>query len=175
MNITLAALEAFPQQLEAHFQAIPLHLRNWKPDTWDGIPSEPFSALEQICHVRDIEIDGYHVRFRRLLQEDHPELASVDGFRLVGERDYANADPQQVFAAIRAARASTVDLLRELGPPQWARGGSFEGYGRVTVQGLMHFLCSHDQQHLAGLQWLLGKMEAAAVHPRLSSFISNPM
>jgi hypothetical protein len=29
------------------------------------------------------------------------------------------------------------------------------------VRGLMHYLCSHDQQHLAGLQWLLGKIEAA--------------
>jgi hypothetical protein len=25
----------------------------------------------------------------------------------------------------------------------------------------VHYLCSHDQQHLAGLQWLLGKIEAA--------------
>jgi hypothetical protein len=26
----------------------------------------------------------------------------------------------------------------------------------------VHFLCSHDQQHLAGLQWLLGKLARAA-------------
>jgi hypothetical protein len=24
----------------------------------------------------------------------------------------------------------------------------------------VHYLCSHDQQHLAGLQWLLGRIEA---------------
>jgi hypothetical protein len=35
-----------------------------------------------------------------------------------------------------------------------------QGYGGVTVRGLVHYLCSHDQQHLAGLSWLLGKMEA---------------
>jgi hypothetical protein len=29
------------------------------------------------------------------------------------------------------------------------------------MRGLVHFLCSHDQQHLAGLQWLLGKIEAS--------------
>jgi hypothetical protein len=28
-----------------------------------------FSALEQACHLRDIEIDGYQVRLRRTCQE----------------------------------------------------------------------------------------------------------
>jgi hypothetical protein len=39
----------------------------------------------------------------------------------------------------------------------------FEGYGRVTLRGLVHYLCSHDQQHLSGLQWLLGKIDAVRV------------
>ena len=30
----------------------------------------------------------------------------------------------------------------------------------VTLRGLAHYLCSHDQQHLSGLQWLLGKIES---------------
>jgi hypothetical protein len=25
----------------------------------------------------------------------------------------------------------------------------------------VHYLCSHDQQHLSGLQWLLGKIDVA--------------
>jgi hypothetical protein len=29
----------------------------------------------------------------------------------------------------------------------------------TTLRGLVHYLCSHDCQHLAGLQWLLGKAE----------------
>ena len=35
----------------------------------------------------------------------------------------------------------------------------FEGYGQTTLKGLIHYLCSHDQRHLAGLQWLLGNMQ----------------
>jgi hypothetical protein len=42
-----------------------------------------------------------------------------------------------------------------------ARRAEFEHYGPVTLRGLIHYLCSHDQQHLAGLQWLLGKIGAA--------------
>jgi hypothetical protein len=32
----------------------------------------------------------------------------------------------------------------------------------------VHYLCSHDQQHLSGLQWLLGKIEASRVAARAS-------
>jgi transposase-like protein len=56
-------------------------------------------------------------------------------------------------------------LLTRLTPSQYQRPAVFEGYGPVTFGGLVHYLCSHDQQHLAGLQWLLGKIEAhARVH-----------
>ena len=54
----------------------------------------------------------------------------------------------------------TLAWLAELRPEQYERRAIFEGYGPVTLLGLVHFLCSHDQQHLAGLQWLLGKISA---------------
>lgn len=94
-SATLHALAAFPEQLELFYEAIPEAYRRWEPESWEGIPSETFSPIGQVCHVRDIEIDGYHQRFQRPLRER-----------------------------------------------------------------LIHILCSHDQQHLAGLQWLLGKIEA---------------
>jgi hypothetical protein len=40
---------------------------------------ERLSALEQACHLRDIEIDGYQVRLRRTCQETRPLLVSLDG------------------------------------------------------------------------------------------------
>jgi hypothetical protein len=158
---TLAALAAFPDQLAAHYAAIPAAYRRWNPPAWDGIPSEHFNALEQVCHVRDIETDGYHVRLRRTLDEQHPRLASIDSEALALERNYVAEDADAALAAFRAARARTLALLGGLAPDQWRRTADFEGYGVVTLQGLVHYLCSHDQQHLAGLQWLLGKIEAA--------------
>jgi hypothetical protein len=113
--------------------------------------------------VRDIEIDGYHVRFERTLNEFNPTLASIDGESLAKERSYATSDAEEVFAAFRAARARTIELLSVLSPEQLARTAVFTGYGPVTLRSLVHYLCSHDQQHLAGLQWLLGKIEASRV------------
>jgi hypothetical protein len=161
MQVTLDALAAFPAELEKHYGAFPADFVRWAPPSWVGVPSEPFTAIEQVCHVRDIEIEGYQVRFRRTLGEDTPSLPSIDSEAVAKQREYARSDVRRVFTEFRVARAQTLGLLRELDATQLARPAVFEGYGRVTLRGLVHYLCSHDQQHLSGLQWLLGKIDAA--------------
>ena len=161
--ITLAALEAFPRELEKHYAAFPAEFIHWAPESWAGVPSEPFTAIEQICHVRDIEVEGYHIRFQRTLAEESPLLASIDSEAVAKERDYGRYDVQKVFAEFRVARSKTVGMLTALQKSQLDRPAVFEGYGPVTMRGLIHYLCSHDQQHLSGLQWLLGKIDASRV------------
>ena len=160
---TLNALALFPLQLEAHYAAIPREFRHWAPPSWDGIPSEHFTAIEQLCHVRDIEVEGYQERIRRTLDEDHPLLPSIDSEPLAIERRYGEADADEVLHAFRDARSRTVETIVRLDERQLARTAEFEGYGPLTLRSLVHYLCSHDQQHLAGLQWLLGKIEAERV------------
>ena len=157
--ITFAALEAFPRELEKHYAAFPAQFVHWAPESWEGVPSEHFTAIEQVCHVRDIEIEGYQVRFQRTLEEASPFLPSIDSETVAKQRDYGRADVVRVLADFRAARAKTLALLRSLSDSQLERTAVFEGYGPVTLRGLVHYLCSHDQQHLAGLQWLLGKID----------------
>ncbi len=157
---TLNTLALFPLQLEAHYSAIPAAYRHWAPPSWDGIPSEHFTALEQLCHVRDIEIEGYQERIRRTLEEERPLLPSIDSEPLAISRRYGDADADAVLASFREARARTVDTIARLSDEQLSRTAEFEGYGALTLRALVHYLCSHDQQHLAGLQWLLGKIEA---------------
>jgi hypothetical protein len=156
---TLYALAAFPQQLEAFYEAIPAAYKHWTPPSWEGIPSESFTAIEQVCHVRDIEIEGYHQRFQQPLNENNPTLESIDGYRLARGRNYGDADAAEAFAAFRAARTRTMEMISGLDDKQLARPAMFEG-APVTVQSLIHLLCSHDQQHLAGLQWLLCRIAA---------------
>jgi hypothetical protein len=161
--ITFAALEAFPRELEKHYAAFPAQFVNWAPESWEGVPSEQFTAIEQVCHVRDIEIEGYQARFQRTLEEASPFLPSIDSETVAKQRNYGSADVTRVFADFRAARAKTLAMLRSLTEPQLERPAVFEGYGPVTLRGLVHYLCSHDQQHLAGLQWLLGKIDGQSV------------
>ncbi|KGQ17961.1 DinB family protein [Lysobacter dokdonensis DS-58] len=152
----IAALAQFPQHLRTHYATIPPARARFRPATWDGCPSEHFDPLEQLWHVRDIERDGYHVRFRRTLEEDAPVLADIDSYALAaskGERGTA----EQALDEFADARAHTVGMLSALTAEQLDRPAQFEGYGPITVRGLMHLLCSHDHQHLSGLQWLAAK------------------
>lgn len=164
MLVTLQALAGFPEQLAAYYAAVPPAYRNWVPPSWQGVPSEPFTAIEHICHVRDIEVDGYQLRLRRTLAEDDPLLLALDGEALARERHYAKADTTAVLTDFRRARGETLALLESLHPEQLRRPARFADYGALTLASLVHYLCSHDQQHLAGLQWLLGRIAAAEIH-----------
>lgn len=157
---TLQALRTFPERLRAFYEAVPADCANWTPRSWNGVPSESLTPIEQICHVRDIEIDGYRIRLRRTLSESDPFLPAVDGYRLARERAYARADAGAALADFAQARAETMELISTLGAADFDRPAVFEDYGTVTLRGLVHLLCSHDQQHLAGLQWLLAGIAA---------------
>jgi len=122
------------------------------------------TAVEQLCHVRDIEIEGYQRRIERTLTEDNPFLPSIDTDALARKRRYDLSNAEAALAAFREARRRTIGILEGLTPSQLERPAEFEGYGPVTLRGLVHYLCSHDHQHLSGLQWLLGKMESSRVN-----------
>lgn len=156
----LNELADMPRQLERALRLVPSERLAWRPGSWGGCPSETFSALEQVCHLRDIERDGYHVRIQRMLDETEPALESLDSYALARERRYDAADLDAAVAAFRHARAVTVERLRGVSAAQLARTGEFAEYGRLNLRALVHYLRSHDQQHLAGIQWLAGKIES---------------
>lgn len=154
----LAELAAMPDEAEALLRRVPGARLDWTPDSWDGIPGERFTALGQACHLRDIEIDGYHVRFGRTLREDRPDLVSIDSYELAKERNYAVDDLAAALASFRRARRETVAMLQTARPDDWERTATFAEHGEVTLRGLAHILRSHDLQHLACLHWLLAKI-----------------
>jgi DinB superfamily len=158
LKSTIDALAAFPEWLRHSFESFPPDRTAWKPAKWDGIPSERLSAIEQICHVRDIEIEGYRVRFHRTMTESAPVLPDLPGESMALERNYVGADAVDVLRDFAAARRETVDIIRRFSPADLEREAIFEGQ-RTTLAGLVRFLCSHDYQHLSGLQWLLAKIE----------------
>ena len=159
----LSSLRALPDQVEALLRLVPAARLDWTPASWEAVPGESFSVRGQVCHLRDIEVEGYHLRIRRMLEEEEPDLASLDSYALADARGYSAADVGEALAAFRAARAETLDLLAGLTEAQLDRAGTFAEYGPLTLRGLIHLLASHDAQHLACLHWLLAKMSAAAI------------
>ncbi len=67
---------------------------------------EEFSVLENICHLRDLELQGYTPRIRRILAEADPALADFDGARVAAESNYNNEQPGSALRSVsnRATR-----------------------------------------------------------------------
>jgi hypothetical protein len=156
LRATLDALAHFPERVERLFERIPQELWLWAPQSWEGVPSERLTPVEQICHLRDIEIEGYRVRFERTLHEEIPNLPDLPGEVMALERNYSSQDPIVALREFKGARAANVETLRSISPGELKRIAIFEGRS-TSLAGLVHFLASHDHQHLAGLEWLLAK------------------
>jgi hypothetical protein len=158
-DTTLDLLRSFPATLE-RLVGEANSLLDYRPDSWEGIPSEMLTVRQQVCHCRDIEIDGYYIRFSRVLYENEPQLPAVETYELVEARDYDTTDVASALSEFAIARRRTLELLESIDAKQLDRRGHFEGYGPVTLRSLVYFLASHDQQHVAGIQWLMGKRAA---------------
>ena len=121
--------------------------------------SDEFSALENICHLRDLEIEGYAERIARILKEHNPSLADIDGARLAVERDYNNQDGQAALAAFSDARRQNIDLLKDLSPEQIAREGTLQGVGKLSLEQLIEMMLEHDEGHLAELMTITRRLQ----------------
>jgi len=153
----LDELSGFPSRLKRQVACLSDAMLDFVPADWSGIPSERLTVRQQICHLRDIEIDGYHVRIRRTLAEEFPILGSIDGYALCRERRYDEIPVETALANFEEARVSSIRILRQLQPGDLSRPAHFDGIGPVTLVGLVHMLASHDSQHIAGIHWLIGK------------------
>jgi DinB family protein len=112
---------------------------------------DDFSALENICHLRDIELEGYTQRIQRILNEDMPSLVDIDGSRLALERDYNNQNAPNALEAFSTARKRNIEQLRRVIPEQTAREGNLEGVGVITLARLLEMMLEHDQGHVIEL------------------------
>lgn len=122
-----------------------------RPPLVAPVDAEALSAIGHACHLRDIEIDGYHERIRRTRAEANPTLPSLDSERLALERGYDAAELSGALRAFDLARQRTIEDLGTVAPAQWSRPADFEGYGAVTLLGLIEILHGHDSAHFGAL------------------------
>lgn len=111
-----------------------------------------FSLRENVLHLRDIDLEGYERRVERILAEEHPFLADVDGASLARERDYNHQPLIPALEALAASRARSMARLRNA---DLDRTGELEGVGTVTLHELLGRWLEHDAGHLADIEALL--------------------
>ena len=113
-----------------------------------------FSFVEHACHLRDIEREGYGARIVRILSEELPPLADIDGAKLAAERRYNEQRFEDGLEAFSEARRRSAAALRGATDEQLSRRGVFEGVGEVTLRGLASMMCEHDAAHRGELRAL---------------------
>jgi len=113
-----------------------------------------FSLRENVLHLRDIDVEGYEPRVVRILAEENPFLADIDGATLAAERDY-NAQPLgPALEAFAESRARSIARLRALGDADFERTAELEGVGRITLRELLQRWLEHDAGHVAEMEAL---------------------
>jgi hypothetical protein len=121
------------------------HLRRRSPDG-------RFSAVENVCHLRDIEVEGYTARINRILKEEQPFLPDIDGGRLAIERQYSSQNLSEALHAFALARKANVRALTDLDVEQLELSGTLAGLGAVTLERLLLMMREHDDGHIDDLR-----------------------
>ncbi|HZI95385.1 MAG TPA: DinB family protein [Patescibacteria group bacterium] len=122
-------------------------------------PGGAFSILENVAHLHDIEREGYLVRVRRLIEEDHPSLEDLDGERLAIERSYNRRDLRSEVRAFATARLETLELLQSATVSTLGRLGELEQVGTISLARLVGMMIEHDRGHLEEIERLKVRTE----------------
>jgi hypothetical protein len=147
-------LEETPESIRQLTAGLANRELRWKP------AADEFSALEQVCHLRDLEREGYSARIRKLLTENQPLLPDFDGGRIASERDYNSQDFESAFQDFALERAENVRIMKTLSPDELNRSGILDGVGTITLKKLFLLMREHDRSHQEELSDLRKRLPA---------------
>ena len=143
----LANLQSLPNELVDLLEDLDEETLRWRP-----IPNK-WSIKEIMCHLRDVERLAYLARYRRMLTEDNPVLPNVDQDRMAYEGDYINQDTKAALEEFKWLRRETVSTLQGTPPEYWARMGTHETDGPMTIEQLVvRQIKGNDMNHLVQMK-----------------------
>ncbi|MGE3844516.1 MAG: DinB family protein [Vicinamibacterales bacterium] len=109
-----------------------------------------WSAREIVHHLADSEMTSA-IRLRRLLVETDPLVQGYDqdafASRLFYDRPIGAS-----LDAFRAARASTVEILRRLNDADWTRSGRHSESGPYSMLDWLRIYSAHAHDHAAQIR-----------------------
>ncbi len=118
------------------------------PASWASRPAaEEWCFTEIFCHLRDVELDVYQPRLRKILAEENPFLPGVVSDDWVQSRNYAAQDGRAALRAFLQARLETLSLL-DGEEDSWSRPARHAIFGPTTLLELADFMAGHDRAHV---------------------------
>jgi hypothetical protein len=143
----LQALGDVPHEIATIVDGLTDAQLRWKPDT------EAFSILENVAHMRDLEVMASAVRVRRTLSEVNPSLEDFDGAAVARAANYNAEALSEALGTLTAARRNTIATLRERGSEALLRRATFAGE-LTTLAGVLALLRAHDAEHVEAIREL---------------------
>jgi hypothetical protein len=159
LTVLIDRLAGFPDWLSERARDIPQDQTRWKPELAE------FTWTAQLCHLRDVEREGHVVRIARMLEEEMPLLVGVDGSRLAAERNYDNQSPERALAAFRTFRGLSIVMLREAGPADFERRGTFGQPDGISLAELVKRMAAHDDDHRSQIEQLIASGRDDGIFP----------
>ena len=138
-------LAAFPSVLRRLTESAPPELLTKRSSTGG------FALVEVAWHLADLEVEGYGVRLRRLLEEERPSLPDYRGDVVASERDYLRLPLAPALERFEKARAENVARIEAASEEDRQRAGEQEGAGTVTFERVVAMMVEHDTGHAGEL------------------------
>jgi hypothetical protein len=104
-----------------------------------------WSAREIVHHLADSEMTAA-IRLRRLLAEDRPAIVGYDQDEFARRLHY-DRPIQPSLDALKAARATTAEILDRMRETDWQREGTHTEVGRYTVEMWLEIYAAHAHDH----------------------------
>jgi hypothetical protein len=120
---------------------------DWRPGP------EAWSVRDVVHHLEDAELTGA-IRLRRLLTEEAPLLPAFDEEVYRRRLAYAARPIESALDAVRAAHATTAELLDRLAAAEWTRAGTHSEEGPYSVERWLAFHAGHTHEHAAQIRQL---------------------
>jgi DinB superfamily len=129
-----------PRALREAWDRVPEGARQWRPG------AGKWSAHEVVVHCADAAV-VWHSRVRYLLAEKQPFIMGWDQDLWADTLAYHSHPIDLAFAAIDAAHANSLPILRRIGPDALARKGRHSEIGEVTVEWYLRRTVDHLHVH----------------------------
>jgi hypothetical protein len=149
--MTIEDLAAFPGRLK---EALALAGTRIRVRGSDG----GFAIVEHLCHLADLEEEGYGARIEQLMAEERPAWDDFDGAAIAVSRNYLDQDPDTAYARFLHARNANLTRLRAAQEGDWEKTGRHRGMGDVSLRQIAEMMVEHDRDHAEQIETLLGEL-----------------
>jgi hypothetical protein len=116
-----------------------------------------WTVRQVVHHLADSHLNSY-VRFRLALTEEEPTIKPYDQARWAELEDACAAPPELSLALLESLHARWVQLLRSLGPADFARTFRHPELGLMTLDRNLQLYAWHGRHHIAHITSLRTRM-----------------